>query len=220
MREVEHTSREPLRRDLLRGLFGLAVLGPTVIACVESSPTAKTASGADVLPLSKPKGWEPLSFNRERGNRGFVPEGYRPQINGKDGDLQHLGKHLPYVPVAIGEQPSAEWLPLMWGDPAKGHARHPQTESHHFDWIRLRKATEAEAYEVESRFTAWPSAAATDSGKYTGQEGKDPTALQGKNTVYLVRLPGDVRPGDTVRVHAHCSTHGEYVDFLTVPVPA
>lgn len=209
------------RRDFLRGAFGLAVLGPTVVACVESAPPAVTsASGVDVLPLTAPTGWDPIRFNRDRGNRGFVPEGYRPQINGKDGELQHLGKHLPYVPAALAAQPSRDWLPLMWGDPSKGHARHPQSETHHFDWIRVRKATEADAHEVESRFTAWPTVSPGDSGTYGAQEGQDPTTLQGKNTVYLVHLPGDVGPGDTVRVHAHCSTHGEYVDFVKVPARA
>ena len=206
------------RRDFLRGALGLAVLGPTVVACVESSPPAVTgASVVEVLPLTEPTGWDPIRFNRDRGNRGFVPEGYRPQINGKDGDLQHLGKHLPYVPAALAAQPSPDWLPLMWGDPKQGRARHPQSETHHFDWIRVRKATEAEAHEVESRFTAWPTPSPTDSGAFAAEEGQDPTAQQGKNTVYLVHLPGDVRPGDMVRVHAHCSMHGEYVDFVKVP---
>lgn len=206
------------RRDFLRGAFGLAVLGPTVVACVDSVPATTTnASAVDALPRTAPTDWDPIRFNRDRGNRGAIPEAYRAQINGQDGELQHLGKHLPYVPAALAVQPSPEWLPLMWGDPKKGYARHSQSETHHFDWIRVRKATETETHEVESRFTAWPKPLPTDSGSYAAEEGQDPTALQGKNTVYLVHLPGDVRPGDTVRVHAHCSTHGEYVDFVKVP---
>lgn len=41
-------------------------------------------------------------------------------------------------------------------------------------------------------------------------------AENGKNTIYLVALPSDVGPGDTVRSWAHCLTHGEYIDFLAV----
>ena len=34
---------------------------------------------------------------------------------------------------------------------------------------------------------------------------------------YLVQLPAGLVSGDVIRVHANCLTHGEYVDFLTIP---
>jgi hypothetical protein len=115
----------------------------------------------------------------------------------------------------------------MWGDPAKGHAKHPNAprsesnpEGHWYNWIKIRKATDGDAQEIESRFSNWPTTEPTDNGRYAAFEGTDPAADAGKNTVYLVALPPDVRPGDTVRVHAHCLTHGEYVDFVTVPTRA
>ena len=52
---------------------------------------------------------------------------------------------------------------------------------------------------------------------YLVADGGDVTADGGKNTVYVVQLPPDVGPGDVVRVVGHCTLHGEYVDFLTVP---
>ena len=115
-------------------------------------------------------------------------------------------------------------LALMWGDPSKGYARHPNAapsaanpEGHWYDWIRVRKATTADAEERESRFSAWPPAGVRDNGTYVAFRGDDPSVDSGKGTIYLAQLPSDVRPGDVVRIHAHCRTHGEYVDFLTVP---
>ena len=55
-----------------------------------------------------------------------------------------------------------------------------------------------------------------DTGLFVAADGQDITANSGKNTVYLVKLPSDVAPGDEVRVYAHCLYHGEYVDFLGV----
>ena len=46
--------------------------------------------------------------------------------------------------------------------------------------------------------------------------GGDITAESGKNTVYLCKLPDGLQKGDTVRIWAHCLTHGEYVDFIEV----
>jgi hypothetical protein len=229
------------RRDFLKNLAaatGALVLLPQVVACggETASPTPEPTGGGETpggetpsaavdplaVPQTPPAGWDAIAFNRERGNAGAIPESYRESINGPDGEAVHLGKHLPYVP-AVGATP-AGMLALMWGDPSKGHTRHPNAppsednpEGHWYNWIRIRKATEGEATELESRFSGWPATVEGDNGAYAPQEGADVTADSGKNTVYVVQLPPDVGPGDVIRVYAHCLTHGEYVDFLTVP---
>ncbi len=230
------TSRRDLL-ELLAAATGATVLAPIAIGCGSSSASSSEASGttsstgaegeaADpmAVPASRPEGWDALAYNRARGNAGAIPDTYLPQINGADGDLVHLGKHLPYVPAVPAGTVPAGMLALMWGDPALGRTRHPNAppsaevpEGHWYNWIKLRKATDGEAAELESRFGGWPAIAAGDNGAYAPAEGTDVTADLGKNTVYLAQLPADVAPGDVVRVHAHCLTHGEYVDFVTVP---
>jgi hypothetical protein len=222
------------RRDfvtLLAGATGALVLLP--VGCTttssQSSSTTPNPPGAartpDPLALPRtPDGFDALAFNRARGNAGAIPDSYRAAINANDGDQNALGKHLPYVPkLAAGVVP-AGLLALMWGDPSKGHAPHPNAaptpevpSGHWYNWIRVRKATEADAVENEAKFSAWPTPVAGDDGRYAAAAGDDVTADKGKNTVYLVPLPPDVKPGDVVRIHAHCLTHGEYVDFVTVP---
>lgn len=232
------------RRELLQQLAtasGLAILAPVVVACGTSGSTADSTANASgttganassggasasisEIPKARPDNWDAVAFNRDRGNAGAIPESYRPQINGPDGATQHLGKHLPYIAsIASGAIP-AGMIALMWGDPSRGNAKHPNaapSESnptgHWYNWVKIRKATNDEAQEAESRFSGWPNAGDGDTGRYAPHEGTDPAAEAGKNTVYLVALPPDVRPGDLVRVHAHCLTHGEYVDFVTVP---
>ena len=224
---------------------GAMVLLPKVVSCSASSTgttsgsTSGSSAGAEstvqsgvqsaadplAVPQAKPADWDAIAFNRARGNAGAIPESYLSDVNGPDGELKHLGKHLPYVPnLDSGVAPVAEgMLAIMWGDPSKGHAMHPNAapteenpDGHWYDWIRVRKAS-AEAAEVESRFSGWPAVGDQDNGAYAALEGEDPTADAGKNTVYLVQLPPDVRSGDVIRIHAHCLTHGEYVDFLQVP---
>jgi hypothetical protein len=229
------------RRDfvgLLATATGAIVLLP--VACTTtssqsaSSPADASSSDAqtpssttapDPLALPKtPAGFDALAFNRARGNAGAIPESYRAAINAPDGDQQALGKHLPYVPkLAAGAVP-AGMLALMWGDTSKGYAAHPNAaptpevpSGHWYNWIRVRKATDGEAVEHEAKFSAWPTPAAGDDGKYAAATGTDVSADKGKATVYLVPLPPDVKAGDVVRIHAHCLTHGEYVDFVTVP---
>ena len=189
------------------------------------APAATAATATDPLAVPRtPQGFDALAFNRARGNAGAIPESYRAAINAADGDKNALGKHLPYVPkLAAGVVP-AGMLALMWGDTSKGYAAHPNAaptpevpSGHWYSWIRVRKATDGEAVEHETKFSAWPAPAAGDDGKYAVANGADITADKGKNTVYLVPLPSDVKPGDVVRIHAHCLTHGEYVDFVTVP---
>jgi hypothetical protein len=175
-------------------------------------------------PLARPEAWDPIAYNRDRGNAGAIPEGYREAINGPDGEAKHLGKHLPYQPELTTEPVPEGYVALMWGDPKEGHTRHPNAdrgpandnEGHWYNWIRIRKAGEEDAAEAQSDFSGWPKTAEGDSGKYAGHGGKEVTSEQGKNTIYLARLPKDVEPGDTVRIWAHCLTHGEYVDFLTL----
>lgn len=180
--------------------------------------TVESTGEVPPVPMSKPARWDPIAFNRERGNAGAIPESYLQSINGPDGTAKHLGKHLPYWPELEGLGPPEGMVALMWGDPTKGHARHPNApvtegnpDGHWYDWIRIRKATDGDAEEVESRFPAWPGEG------FLVQGGGELTAEDGKNTVYLARLPSNAGPGDEIRIHAHCLTHGEYVDFLTLP---
>lgn len=176
------------------------------------------------VPLVPPQDWDPIAFNRERGNAGAIPESYLENVNGPDGEKKHLGKHLPYVPeTAVPDMPEGH-IALMWGDPSKGYAQHPNARKgaeayprgHWYDWIRVRKAVAGKAEEVETRFTGWPVPGADGSGEYRVAGEGAIEAESGKNTVYLVKLPPDVKPGDTVRIWAHCLYHGEYVDFIEV----
>lgn len=203
------------------GALGLAVLWPSSTGCAEAPARAATPSPLDV-PRAKPPEWDPIAFNRTRGNAGAIPESYLPKVNGPDGATAHLGKHLPYVAKVSGAPPGM--LPLMWGDPSRGYAKHPNAPKsekvptgHWFDWIRVRAATKDEAEERESRFSSWPKTNDGDNGRLVGHTSDDVAADEGKNTVYLVELPAGTKAGDWLRIHAHCLTHGEYVDFVQVP---
>lgn len=216
---------------------GALVLAPVLTRCVESDTSttsnaaAETAGGATpnppqagAIPVVRPAVWDPVAYNRARGNAGAIPDSYLDDINGPEGESKHLGKHLPFVPSSVaGEVPSG-YLAIMWGDPTKGYAQHPNAaptaekpEGHWYNWVRLRKAVEAPADEVESTYSSWPIGTTTDSGQLVGASDTDPAADGGRNTVYLAMLPPDVAPGDVLRVHAHCKTHGEYVDFIEIP---
>jgi hypothetical protein len=218
------------RRTFLEQLAlaaGALVLAPIATACggseASSSSTTTPEDGPLAVPTTRPEGWDPLAFNRARGNAGAIPASYLPSINGQDGDANHLGKHLPYTPALDRSVIPSGFLALMWGDPAKGHAKHPNAvrnetndgEGHWYDRIAVRKAVASDTEEVESSYPEWPGA--TGTGSYAVFGGGDITEDAGKNTIYLARLPRDVRSGDLVRVHAHCLTHGEYVDFVVVP---
>ncbi len=223
---------ESTRRDLLKqlgALLGAVVLTPTSIGCSSTQNPApgtgpSAATGAPMpLPRARPADWDAIAFNRARGNAGAVPETYRAQINGPDAERQHIGKHLPYVPTLSADAVPAGMIGLMFGDPSLGRTRHPNDaigesapRGHWFSWVKVRKATDEDAPEAESRFGAWPTPP-PDGGRFIPQEGTDLTADHGKNTVYLVTLPAGVAPGDVIRVHAHCISHGEYVEFITVP---
>lgn len=228
------------RRVFLKNLAmitGGVVLMPYVISCgttapvVESAPptapdgkqTEEVTTSATDVPLSKPADWEPIAYNTARGNMGFIPDSYLPDVNGADGPLKHVGKHLPYVPVIDASMVPAGFLAIMWGDPELGRAKHPnapKSESnptgHWYDTIKIRKAVDDEAEELLSGYSNWPGTEEGDNGAYAVSGGGDIAADSGKNTVYLAALPAGLQKGDTIRIWAHCLTHGEYVDFLTI----
>jgi hypothetical protein len=189
-----------------------------------AAPDAQTEVQTEV-PLARPEGWDPIAFNRDRGNSGAIPEGYLDDINGPDGEVKHLGKHLPFVPDTTGLEIPEGYIAIMWGDPTAGYAQHPNApegaesypDGHWYDWVKIRKATEGEAAEVETVFTGWPEPGPDDSGKYLVAGGGAIDGTSGKNTIYLIELPPDVESGDGIRVWAHCLYHGEYVDFIEVP---
>jgi hypothetical protein len=219
------------RRSFLSHLSlatGAVVLMPAVSACGgaqtgNTSPTSQRSLATP--PLTLAPSWDAVAYNRDRGNEGFIPATYLADINGPTGATDHLGKHLPWVPDTNGAAVPEGFLAIMWGDPAKGHAKHPNAvrseannfEGHWYNWIRVRKATDDAAEELESSYSEWPGIAESDNGAYAVYGGGEITEDAGKNTIYLAALPADVRSGDTVRVWAHCLTHGEYVDFLVVP---
>jgi hypothetical protein len=223
------------RREFLQGLAaatGGFVLMPVVSACkpqgatktpAKAGATTKPTGKMPSVPVAEPKAWNAVKFNKERGNAGAIPKTYHGSINGAGGDNKHLGKHLPYQPKLDAKLIPGGYIALMWGDPAKGHAKHPNapkseknTEGHWYNWIRVRKAAEGKAEELQSTYSNWPGTGDKDNGKYVAFGGGKVEDDSGKNTVYLTKLPGDVKKGDKIRVWAHCLTHGEYVDFLTV----
>jgi hypothetical protein len=242
--EMNTMNKHFTRRDFFHrvaGATGTLVLAPYLVGCEPTStpdraptampilepvaPTETPAAEPPSVPLERPAGWDALAFNKRRGNAGAIPASYLDDINGPDGDARHLGKHLPFLPALDpGVVVPAGMLAIMWGDPSKGYARHPNAasteenpEGHWYNWIRLRKATAGDTREVESHYRSWPAVEPGDDGAYTALAGDDPARDGGENTVYLAQLPPDVVPGDLVRVHAHCLTHGEYVDFVQLP---
>ena len=233
----------------LAGATGAIVLMPVVTSCKkkdaepEERPQTKPpqvhpdnakkseqkkdppkAAGPAEPPTAKPEGWDPIKYNKDRGMAGAIPESYHKSINGEDGDNKHLGKHLPFQPKVEAKMVPDGFIAIMWGDPEKGHAKHPNAakgpdnnnEGHWYNWIKVRKAADGDAEELKSEYTDWPGTGEGDSGKYAVFGGGDIKEDGGKNTIYLAGLPKDLKAGDTIRIWAHCLTHGEYVDFLTL----
>lgn len=203
---------------------GAVILMPAVSSCGKNKRDSalRDANPDTQLPHTVPRNWDPVSFNTVRGNAGYIPDSYLPDVNGPDGSWDHVGKHLPFV-VTLDDGGTPEgYVALMWGDPEKGHSRHPNArrgeenhyEGHWYNWIRLRKSTTSQAEELQSTYSEWPGITDRDNGAYAVRGGGDIEADSGKNTIYLVALPPNVKPGDILRVHAHCHTHGEYVDFI------
>ena len=224
----QQSRREFITR--LSAATGALVLAPVLTRC--GAPNASTLEAGEIavslptttpVPLTRPSGWDPIRFNKDRGNAGAIPDTYLDDINGPDGDMNHLGKHLPYIPDIDSSLLPDGYIALMWGDPEKGHARHPNASEdpatgyigHWYNWIRVRRAVDGDSEEIQSNFTAWPAPSAEDTGIYLALDGGDITADSGKNTIYLVGLPDGAASGDEIRVYAHCLHHGEYVDFLT-----
>jgi hypothetical protein len=243
--EMNTMNKHFTRRDFFHrvaGATGTLVLAPYLVGCEPTStpdraptampilepvaPTETPAAEPPSVPLERPAGWDALAFNKRRGNAGAIPASYLDDINGPDGDARHLGKHLPFLPALDpGSSCPAGMLAIMWGDPSKGYARHPNAasteenpEGHWYNWIRLRKATAGD--------TSGRSRATTGAGPRSNPETMAPTRLARATTlrVMAVRTPSTWRssrptwvPGDLVRVHAHCLTHGEYVDFVQLP---
>jgi hypothetical protein len=143
-------------------------------------------------------------------------------IRAPEGDKNHLGKHLPYVANLDASKMVSGMLPIMWGNPALGHAKHPNAprseanpEGHWYNWIRIAVDGEPGS-EVETVFDNWPASSDAVNGRLVAFEGDDPTADAGKNTVYLAQLPQGLSAGKMLRIWAHCLTHGEYVDFVSL----
>ncbi len=208
------------RRNFLKQAFfytGAMAVFPMGISCRRKE--------AEIgIPLVKPENWDPIDFNRKRGKQGAIPKSYLPEIMGSDGVEKHLGKHLPYVPdIPEGKIPEG-YLPLMWGDPKKGYTMHPnakvgpanQFEGHWFNWIQIRKSHPGKAETAKTVYSDWPFTRPSDTGRFITANGIDIRVNSGKNTVYLAVLPSGLSPGDTIRIWAHCLTHGEYVDFITI----
>jgi hypothetical protein len=219
------------RREFLKTTAagaGLLLLTPVVTSCggatvaTESEPPV--ASEIPPLPTSRPSDWDPVSFNRVRGNAGAIPEVYRAAINGPDGATKHIGKHLPYLVTIDPELVPAGYVAIMWGDASKGYAQHPNSArndetgfaGHWFSWVRIRKATDGAAEEQETNFDNWPVPGNENAGAFAVLGGGDIGEDSGKRTVYLAQLPSDIAPGDTIRVWGFCLNHGEYADFVTL----
>ncbi|MCP4600396.1 MAG: hypothetical protein GY847_07670 [Proteobacteria bacterium] len=222
----------------LAAFTGGAVIAPVVVSCAGASASKQTTgnvpitksdpvtqsetSGLFDLPLARPQGWDPVSFNRDRGSAGSIPETYLNSIKGPDGIKKHLGKHLPYIPKIDSSLVPKGYIPIMWGDPSMGYTSHPNSPKgdeaypigHWYNWVRIRKATEKQAEEADSIFSNWPAPEDEDSGRFEVFGDADITENSGKNTIYLAALPSDVNKGDIVRIHGHCLYHGEYIDFI------
>lgn len=216
--------RELLTRALVA--MGGVVLAPALASCGKNRASETMLRPWEVnLPLPKtiPAGWDPVTFNRLRGEQGAIPAAYLSDVRAAGGERRFIGMHLPYVVKPAAGVPEG-FLAVMFGDPEKGYAAHPHAShdleagepGHWFQWIRLRKAVALDTDEVQTNFSSWPEAASADSGRFISVDGSDLHASNGERTAYLVRLPQDVKSGDIVRIHAHCRLHGEFVDFLRV----
>lgn len=210
------------RREFIKqtGLVtGSLILFPGAAAC-----SSDTLSDTGEIVRVKPSGWNPVLYNKNRGNAGAIPKSYLDDINGPDGETQHIGKHLPYIPEIDPSIIPKGFVPLMWGNPEKGHFPHPNAGTdgssnsggHWYNRIRIRKAVRWCAKTSETVFNGWPEIKPGDSGSYAVFNRGKITDKQGIKTIYMVMLPPDVSPGDTIRIQADCLQHGQYIDFVTL----
>ena len=208
------------RRGFLN--HGLALTAGVIFFPVISSCNSYDDSDPLSVPLTKPDNWDAVGFNRARGNAGAIPKTYLDDINGPDGETKHIGKHLPYIPDIDRSLVPRGFIAIMWGDQSKGYSPHPNAppnkpsryEGHWYNWIEIRKATNLYAKTSKNTYSSWPATGSSDSGSYLVYGGGDITSEKGTKTICLALLPPDVSSGDTVRIRAHCLTHGEYVDFI------
>jgi hypothetical protein len=222
---LSSTRRTFLQQSAVAGL-ALPVLGAAACSSQPAAGGDKAAiTGGDPagVPLERPSAWDVIHFNMARGEAGAIPAAYMAQIKAADGVAKHLGKHLPWLPADLpADRALAGYLAIMWGDPAKSYAAHPNAprseqnpEGHWYNWIRVAIAGQP-ASELETRFDDWPKCTDNVKGRLVGHTDADPAAMDGKNSVYLAQLPTAAKAGDTLRIWAHCLTHGEYVEFVTI----
>ena len=204
-------------------LGGVALSLPLSGCKSADTPPADTAgSDLSVPPSAKPVDWDAVAYNTKRGAAGFIPAKYMADITAPDGHKKHLGKHLPYVVELDPSKMVEGMLPIMWGNPDMGYAKHPNAprseanpEGHWYNWIRIAIDGEPDS-EVETTFDNWPATSDAVNGRIVALDGDDPAAEDGKNTVYLAKLPAGASAGKSLRIWAHCLTHGEYVDFVSL----
>lgn len=210
------------RRTALKRLSAIALAPAVLSACskagVQSTASASKAATNTALPASRPADWDAVKFNLARGAAGAIPASYMVKIKAADGIAKHLGKHLPYVVKADGV--GAGELGLMWGDASKGYAQHPNAgkseknpTGHWYNWVKVRNSRTGAV--METRFDNWPKCSAAVNGRLLASQGGDVSANGGRYTIYVTKLPAGTKAGDELRIHAHCLTHGEYVDFVT-----
>ncbi|NRA36530.1 MAG: twin-arginine translocation signal domain-containing protein [Planctomycetes bacterium] len=208
------------RRDFIKTLSATAAVAfilPSFTSCTTSGGSgnggAARATDPLALPSSKPADWDAISFNMQRALAGAAPESYHGSISGEGGDKKHVGKHTPFAP-SIKDVPEG-YVAVMFGDDSKSYPKHPNSDTHWYDWVSIRKSSAGTAEEVTSKYGAWPSVTANDNGKYAAQ-GKDIKENGGRGTVYLAKLPADVKKGDLVRIVGHCKKHGDWVNFVSI----
>ena len=206
------------RRTALKRLTTIALAPAVLTACSKRAVTAVAATPKTQLPSTRPADWDAITFNLARGAAGAIPASYMAKINAADGIAKHLGKHLPYV--TKGDGIAAGEIGLMWGDASKGYAQHPNAgksdkkpAGHWYDWVKLRNARTGAV--METRFDNWPTCSNAVNGRLIASQGRELAANGGRWSVYVAKLPSGTQAGDDLRVHAHCLTHGEYVDFIT-----
>ncbi len=211
------------RREFIKqaGLVtGSLILFP---AAASSSSKGYTSDKCEIVRITPP-GWDPITYNRNRGNAGAIPKSYIDDINSPDGDTKHIGKHLPYIPEIDPSIILKGYVPLMWGDPEKGHFPHPNAGTdgssdsggHWFNRIRIRKSARWCVKTSETVFSGWPETKPEDSGSYAVFNRGEITDKNGIKTIYMAILPPDIGPGDTIRIQADCLQHGQYIDFITL----
>ncbi|MCB0067357.1 MAG: hypothetical protein KDD77_09405 [Caldilineaceae bacterium] len=183
--------------------------------CPAETPKGPTTgpikSGASMpVPKAKPGDWNAIEFNKKRGNSGAIPKEYLSAINAGGGEMA-IGKHLPYIPQ---ENAPDGHVVIAFGKRSAGYPQHPASSDHWFDWIHVAKSGSDKG--MMSKFPAWPGTEEQRKQLYVVAGGYDISDIgmeKGKLTVYLAKLPDDVKGGDILRITGHCTKHGEYVNF-------